>query len=109
MRIEMSSDIVINQTELFKTWLASLSDERAKAKIIIRIKRVSAGNFGDYKSLGDGVSELRIDVGKGYRVYYARQDKIVYLLLSGGDKSTQSKDIKAAKKMWEAIKKGEKL
>lgn len=97
--------LIINQTELFKTWLNSLSDPIAKAKIITRIKRATLGNFGDYKSLGDGINEMRIDTGKGYRVYFAQQDKIIYLLLLGGDKSTQSKDIKAAKKMWKMIKK----
>ena len=101
----MSLVLVINQTELFKTWLSSLSDPRAKAKIITRIKRATSGNFGDYKSLGGGINEMRIDSGKGFRVYFAQQDKIIYLLLSGGDKSTQSKDIKAAKKMWETLKK----
>lgn len=101
----MSLVLIINQTDVFKTWLSSLSDPRAKAKIITRIKRATSGNFGDYKSLGDGINEMRIDTGKGYRVYFAQQDKIVYLLLSGGDKSTQSRDIRAAKKMWEVIKK----
>lgn len=98
-------DLIFTQTEQFKKWLTSLNDLRAKAKIITRIQRATLGNFGDYKSLGDGINELRIDHGKGYRVYFAQQGKIVYLLLLGGDKSTQSRDIKAAKKMWKTIKK----
>lgn len=97
--------LIINETELFSKWLKSLSDKRAKAKIIARIRRATLGNFGDYKVLGNGVNELKIDSGKGYRIYYARQDKTVYLLLLGGDKSTQSKDIKIAKELWEKINK----
>jgi putative addiction module killer protein len=80
----------------FKSWLKSLSDARAKARIIDRIDAAEAGNFGDCAPVGEGVSEMRIHYGPGYRLYYTRKGKVVYLLLVGGDKSTQSRDIKRA-------------
>ena len=87
-------------------WLSSLRDARAKAKIIIAVDRMELGNLGDSEPVGEGVSELRIHYGPGYRVYYARDGKTIFLLLCGGDKSTQSKDIKQAKKLWRDHKKG---
>lgn len=95
----------INSTDEFDAWLASLADLKTRSKIILRIKAAGLGNFGDSKPLDAGVWEMRIDFGPGYRVYYAREGRTVYLLLSGGDKSTQSKDIKNAVKMWKAIRK----
>ena len=95
----------INRTEQFNQWLAALKDIKGKAQILTRIKRASLGNFGDTKPLSDGVSEMRIHFGPGYRVYYAREGRTIYLLLSGGDKSTQSKDIKTAIAMWKQIQK----
>ena len=86
----------IKQTETFTTWFADLRDAKAKARIIMRMDRARAGNLGDVKSVGAGVSEMRVDVGPGYRIYYARRDKTILLLLCGGDKSTQSRDIKRA-------------
>jgi putative addiction module killer protein len=83
---------------------ARLTDLRARAKILVRIRRAERGHFGDVKLLEDGVSEMRIDCGPGYRVYFAREGRMVYLLLCGGDKSTQPADIKHAKTMWAAIK-----
>jgi putative addiction module killer protein len=77
-------------------WLASLRDVRARARILTRIDRLTAGNFGDCKPLRDGVSELRIDHGPGYRLYYSRVGKVVVLLLCGGDKRTQNADIERA-------------
>jgi putative addiction module killer protein len=77
-------------------WLVSLDDIRARAKINARIARLVAGNFGDCKALGSGVSELRVDYGPGYRVYFARVGKAVVLLLCGGDKRKQSADIRRA-------------
>lgn len=74
-------------------WLAGLKDRVAKARILVRIDRLAAGNFGDCKSLRSGVSELRIDHGPGYRVYFGRIGDVVVLLLCGGDKRTQDKDI----------------
>jgi putative addiction module killer protein len=82
------------------TWLGDLRDLRARAQIEIRLRRVSAGNFGDCESVGEGVLELRIDVGAGYRVYCARHGQAVVILLCGGDKSTQRTDIKLAKDYW---------
>ncbi|MFI3271242.1 MAG: type II toxin-antitoxin system RelE/ParE family toxin [Pseudomonadota bacterium] len=87
----------INSTEEFTKWLLGLKDTQGKARILARIKLAKHGHFGDCKSLGDGVSEMRIHTGAGYRVYYCRKGELVYLLLAGGDKSTQVKDIEKAK------------
>jgi len=84
----------------FKTWLAGLADRIAKAKIAARVQRVASGNFGDHKPLMDGVWELRIDQGPGYRVYYALAGKQVVLLLVGGDKRRQQADIETAVDYW---------
>lgn len=94
----------IARTETFSAWLASLKDLKARAKIVIRIKQAGQGNFGDVKPISDGVFEMRIHFGPGYRVYYAREGRAVYLLLIGGDKSTQRRDIKTAISMWKQIK-----
>ena len=88
--------IEIRKTEIFAKWLDGLHDIRARARILVRIERLAAGNPGDVKSVGEGVSELRIDYGPGYRVYYKKQGQKVVILLVGGDKSTQAKDIKTA-------------
>ena len=89
-------DYVIKQTETFAKWLLSINDLRAQLAVARRIERASAGNFGDIKSVGEGVSEMRIDMGAGYRVYFTvRQRKLVFLL-AGGNKSTQSIDIRKA-------------
>lgn len=85
--------IEVRETAVFSAWIAGLRDFRAQARIDIRIGRIRAGNFGDAKSVGDGVSELRIDYGPGYRVYYIRRGKVVVILLCGGDKRTQKQDI----------------
>ena len=79
-----------------KNWIDRLDDIRARARILVRIERLAAGNPGDVKPAGEGVSELRIDYGPGYRVYYKKQGRIVIILLAGGDKRTQTKDIKTA-------------
>ena len=89
-------DYVIKQTETFAKWLLSIKDLRAQLAVARRIERACAGNFGDIKSVGEGVSEMRIDMGAGYRVYFTiRQRKLVFLL-AGGNKSTQSSDIRVA-------------
>jgi len=88
--------IEIRKTENFAKWLDGLHDIRARARILVRIERLTAGNPGDVKSVGKGVSELRIDYGPGYRVYYKKQGQKVVILLAGGDKSTQDRDIKTA-------------
>lgn len=82
--------------DVFDDWLSQLADVRAQAKIAARINRLAAGNFGDSKPLREGVCELRIDWGPGYRVYYARQGRVCVLLLCGGDKRKQSSDIDRA-------------
>ena len=87
------------QTETYKKWFKKLRDNVAKQSITLRIERLKNGNFGDSKTVGDGVFELRIDVGKGYRVYFMNKGKEIVILLVGGDKSTQDEDIKTAKKM----------
>lgn len=89
----------INQTDVFANWLSGLKDDKAAARIDFRMRMAGRGNLGDVKSVGDGVSEMRIDVGPGYRVYFTKRGKVVILLLCGGDKGTQSKDIKRAKQM----------
>ncbi|MFS2134774.1 type II toxin-antitoxin system RelE/ParE family toxin [Duganella sp. Dugasp56] len=86
----------ILQTELFSSWFSRLKDRRARACIQVRIDRAEDGNFGDHKSVGNGVSEMRIDYGPGYRVYYALRGTTMIILLAGGDKSSQAKDIKTA-------------
>jgi putative addiction module killer protein len=90
---------LIKKKDCFENWLIKLDDIRAKAKILARLKRIELGNLGDHKSVGDKVFELRIDYGPGYGVYFTRSKGIVIILLVGGDKSSQSKDIKKAKQI----------
>ncbi|MBL8546498.1 MAG: type II toxin-antitoxin system RelE/ParE family toxin [Hyphomonadaceae bacterium] len=92
------------ETEAFRTWLSGLRDRQAVARINTRIMRLRLGNPGDVASVGDGVSELRLMFGPGYRVYFATRGQELILLLAGGDKGTQANDIKAAKKLWTAWK-----
>ena len=89
----------IVNTEVFDKWASGLRDRRAAKAIAKRLTRVAAGNFGDAASVGHGVSELKINVGQGYRMYYTIRQQTVVILLCGGDKSTQDKDIKQAKKL----------
>jgi putative addiction module killer protein len=86
--------------DLFDSWLSSLKDAQAVARITARVDRVQRGNFGDHKSVGEGVWELRIDHGPGYRVYYALSGRHIVLLLCGGDKRKQAADIGRAIAMW---------
>ena len=86
--------------EPFTDWLAGLRDKAAEARIRIRLRRVEAGNFGDCEPVGEGVTELRIHVGAGYRVYFGRHGKTLVILLCGGDKGSQATDIKRAKDFW---------
>jgi putative addiction module killer protein len=88
--------IEIRQTEVYSKWFESLRDRQARARINARIRRLSLGNPGDVKPVGEGVSELRIDYGPGYRVYFVCQGQMVVILLAGGDKHTQERDIKTA-------------
>lgn len=84
----------------FSEWLASLYDRKARAKIRVRLDRVGLGNFGDCHGVGDGVQELRIDYGPGYRVYFGQIGSTIVLLLCGGDKTTQTTDIEQARRYW---------
>ena len=88
--------IEIRKTDTFAKWIDSLRDIEARARILVQIERLSLGNPGDVKPVGKGVSELRIDYGSGYRVYYKKVGQKVIVLLAGGDKRTQTKDIKTA-------------
>ena len=89
--------VQIQETQFFAKWLVNLRDVRAKARILSRLDSARLGNLGNVKSVGGGVSEMRIDVGPGYRVYFTRRQRVVVILLCGGDKSTQTKDIASAK------------
>jgi putative addiction module killer protein len=96
----------IEKTTEFDKWLRKLKDLRAKARILFRIQKIETDDhFGDIKSVGDGIQELRINYAKGYRVYFKEKDGRIIILLIGGDKSTQQKDIKKAKEIWIRIKK----
>ncbi len=97
--------IELRETDAFTRWLAALKDGRARARIASRLQRLTFGNWGDVKPVGEGVSELRIDVGPGYRVYAAQRGDVAILLLAGGSKATQTRDIERAKalaKEWKA-------
>ncbi len=97
----------VHETVLFADWLARLPDRKGQARILDRIRSARAGNFGDCKSLGDGVSEMRIHFGPGYRIYYGQEGQRVYLLLLGGDKSGQNRDVRRSKELWKEIQKGD--
>lgn len=87
------------QTEEFREWLDALADKRAQLRIAARLRLVEAGSLGDWKSVGGEVSELRVDAGPGYRLYFTRRGKILVILLAGGDKSSQKRDIKLAQRI----------
>lgn len=95
----MGVEYEVRQTIVFSKWFSKMRDVVAKTSIARRISRLEDGNFGDSKSVGGGVYEFRIDVGKGYRVYFTNTGKKIVILLVGGDKSSQESDIKIAKKM----------
>jgi len=88
--------IEIRKTDLFANWLDNLRDVKAKARVLVRIERLASGNAGDVKPVGEVVSEMRIDYGPGYRVYFIQRGSELIILLAGGDKSSQSRDIKTA-------------
>ena len=96
--------IEVRQTSHYAKWIDELHDRRAVSRINLRIRRLSLGNFGDVRSVGGGVSEMRIDYGPGYRVYFVRRSDIVVILLCGGDKSTQDRDIATAKSIARELK-----
>ena len=89
--------IEVRQTEVFANWFKNLKDRKAKARVQVRIDRMEVGNFGDVAPVGQGVSEMRIAYGPGYRVYFVQKGPIIVILLCGGDKSSQSSDIIKAK------------
>lgn len=90
---------LVQQTETFAAWLDGLRDLRARIAIARRIERMAAGNLGDAKSVGGGVSELRVDVGPGYRLYFTRRRGVIVILLCGGDKRSQKADIARAQRL----------
>ncbi|KQS99299.1 MULTISPECIES: type II toxin-antitoxin system RelE/ParE family toxin [unclassified Rhizobium] len=94
----------IRRTRDYADWIKKLKDFRAQARIADRIDRLAAGNPGDVKPVGEGVSELRVNYGPGYRVYFIREGSVVYVLLCGGDKSSQDKDIRLAKRLAQQLK-----
>ena len=89
--------VEVRQTELFALWIQALRDRQARARILVRIRRLSLGNPGDVRPVGEGVSEMRIDYGPGYRVYFTRSGEELVVLLAGGDKRTQDRDIQSAR------------
>jgi putative addiction module killer protein len=91
--------IEIRKTDVFARWLDDLGDLRARARVQARIERLAAGNPGDVKAAGEGISELRIDYGPGYRVYFKRRGRKLIILLTGGDKKSQARDIKKAQRL----------
>ena len=94
---------LVKQTDIFLKWLKKLKDIKGKVTILRRIDRAKYGNFGDYKYLGNGVNELRVDFGPGYRVYFSVKNSEIIILLIGGDKSTQNSDIKRAKEIFREL------
>ncbi|MDL2207631.1 type II toxin-antitoxin system RelE/ParE family toxin [Desulfovibrio sp. OttesenSCG-928-M16] len=100
----MSTVNVIHETAHYSEWFKRLRDIKGRARIAARIESAKAGNFGVCKVLDNGVCEMKIDFGPGYRVYYAQEGLNVYLLLVGGDKSTQKQDISKAREIWRVIK-----
>ncbi len=93
------------RTDAFDRWLTRLKDKVGRARILHRIRSAEHGNFGDCESVGEGVSEMRVHVGPGYRVYFTQHDQSIYLLLIGGDKSSQKRDIKRAQILARALRK----
>lgn len=89
----------VRQTPTFVDWLEALRDRAARARVLARLRRIELGNLGDVRSVGDGVSEARIDHGPGYRLYFCRRGAVVVIMLCAGDKSSQTKDIERAKSM----------
>jgi putative addiction module killer protein len=94
----------IRKTDVYAIWIDALRDLQGRARILVRIERLAAGNPGDVKPVGEGVSELRIDFGPGYRVYFTQRGREIVILLAGGDKSSQSTDIKTAIKLAKNLK-----
>ncbi len=96
---------VFQRSDEFDAWLSTLKDKLGRARIVHRIRAAEHGNFGDCEPIGEGVSEMRIHCGPGYRVYFTRRGDVIYLLLLGGDKSSQKRDIKRAIEMARKLEK----
>ena len=96
----------IRKHQAFEHWMGSLRDFKVQVRLLKRLKKVELGLLGDVKPVGDGVFEMRVHVGPGYRVYYTRRGQVIYLLLLGGDKSTQKRDIKRAKALLKTLPEG---
>lgn len=103
-----SSMFTLIRSSHFDEWLSALADQRGKARILARLNSVALGNFGDCEPVGEGVSEMRVHFGPGYRVYFVRKGATVYLLLTGGDKGTQRRDIERAKEIAREFKESER-
>ena len=97
--------IIINKTDKFSAWIDGLKDQKGRARILSRVVAAGCGNFGDCGSVGDGIYEMRIHYGPGYRVYFVQEGIHIYLLIAGGDKNSQKQDIKQAKALWKDLKK----
>jgi putative addiction module killer protein len=98
-----TSPVVIHQTDHFVQWQRALKDDRVKARITNRLARIRTGNFGDIKSVGGGICEIRIDVGPGYRIYFVHRGRAICVLLCGGNKSSQQADIARARALAEDL------
>jgi putative addiction module killer protein len=105
VRIQWKTVNTLLRSSDFDDWLTRLADQKARARILARLASAEFGNFGDCEAVGDGVSEMRVHVGVGYRVYYTRTGSTVYVLLAGGVKASQTRDIAKAKKMARELKK----
>jgi putative addiction module killer protein len=99
--------ITLLRSSDFDAWLSGLADQKAKARVLARLRSATLGNFGDCEPVGEAVSEMRVHVGAGFRVYYTRTGSTVYLLLAGGVKASQTKDIAKAKRMARELKRAE--
>ena len=93
----------LRQTEQFQNWLDGLKDRRAQIRIVARLRQAEAGNLGDWKPVGGEVSEMRVDVGPGYRLYFTRKGALIIVMLAGGDKSNQARDIKRAQRLLQQL------
>ncbi len=94
---------IIEKTNHFDRWFTKLKDIRARARIVVLFKKIEQGNLGDHRPIGGGISEFRIDYGPGYRLYYKKKGSVIILLLNGGVKKTQERDIAKAKQIWKEI------
>lgn len=93
----------VRLTQEFEAWLDGLRDKKAQIRVVARLRQAEAGNLGDWKSLGGEVSEMRVNVGPGYRLYFSRRGSILIVMLAGGDKSTQARDIRRARRILEQL------